>query len=190
MFVMEEAEEVKFAEIDCDKESELCESEALETLPQIYLYKDGDMDNIFDGDATLDDLANFIWEEVDPSRVEEDDGMEALLMMQSMMETGKEDEDQEEEEDEEDTEEEECDCSEPDCDCSEEDEEYDEKDDKEDRDDNEEEDDDDDEDVEEDEELTEEEIAHIEKKIHESKTREKGNLKGSLKEDDKSHDEL
>merc|ERR1712080_445387 len=177
----EEAEEVKFAQVDCVKSFEVCQSEALDEYPQIYMYKDGDLEDIFDGDRNIENLANFVWEHVDPSRVEERDGtMEGLMMMQNLMGGIKiEEEGEEEEEEMEEEEEEECDCSEPDCDCGDE-EDY--------AEDNEEEDEE-----EEEEELSDEDIAHIEKAIRENKKKkEDAKVKASPlpKEGDIKRDEL
>ena len=81
--------------------------------------KDGIIEDIFADDRTAKNLENFIWQTVDPSRVEEDNPFEALAGMAGSFGFGvfgdAEDEDEYED----------CDCSEPDCDCDEEDEDYD-----------------------------------------------------------------
>merc|ERR1712123_482376 len=98
-----------------------CTEEGVEGYPSVHLYKQGILEDVFDGDKTIDELANFVWQTVDPSRVESGDAMDEYMNLASLMgggmggETaGGEDEFEE------------CDCSDPECDCSEEEEEFDE----------------------------------------------------------------
>ena len=78
-------------------------------------WKDGIIEDIFSDDRTEKNLENFIWQTVDPSRVEEVNPFEALAGMAGAFGVISDGEDDYEE----------CDCSEPDCDCEEEDEDYD-----------------------------------------------------------------
>merc|ERR1712226_1330338 len=112
---MEESEDVQFAEVNCmDMDSlDTCIEESVNGFPAVYLYKDGILEDLFSEERTVEKLSNFIWETVDPSRVE--DEMDPFLGLMGLMGGG----DGQEEEGEE--EEEECDCSEPDCDCDDED---------------------------------------------------------------------
>jgi len=101
-FLMEESEDIKFAEVNCMEALDVCTEEGVEGFPQIYMYKDGVMEDIFQGDRTTEELTNFIWETVDPSRVK-DDELDTLLMMQNLMggdgdDAGEEDLDYEDEE--------------------------------------------------------------------------------------------
>jgi len=114
-FLLEEAEDLKFAEVNCmDPDSiDICEEEAVTTFPTIYTYKDGLVEDIFDGEFELKDIENYIWRTVDPSRMDMDDGFDEMLALMTSL-TGGTSEDEEFEEDEE------CYCGEPDCDCSEE----------------------------------------------------------------------
>merc|ERR1711892_536738 len=122
-FLMEESEDIKFAEINCmDNDSlDTCTEEGVEGFPSVHLYEQGILEDVFDGEKTIDELANFVWQTVDPSRVESGDAMDEYMNLASLMgggmggETaGGEDEFEE------------CDCSDPECDCSEEEEEFDE----------------------------------------------------------------
>merc|ERR1711892_550839 len=122
-FLMEESEDIKFAEINCmDNDSlDTCTEEGVEGFPAVHLYKQGILEDVFDADKTIDELANFVWQTVDPSRVESVDAMDEYMNLASLMgggmggETaGGEDEFEE------------CDCSDPECDCGEEEEEFDE----------------------------------------------------------------
>ena len=79
--------------------------------------KDGIIEDIFADDRTAKNLENFIWQTVDPSRVEEDNPFEALAGMAGSFGFGVLGDAEDEYED--------CDCSEPDCDCDEEEEDYD-----------------------------------------------------------------
>merc|ERR1740123_1908375 len=81
---------------------DVCTEEGVEGFPQIYMYKDGVMEDIFQGDRTVEELTNFVWETVDPSRVSGDD-LDTMLLMQNLMggggdEAGEEDVDYEDEE--------------------------------------------------------------------------------------------
>merc|ERR1712130_137250 len=107
-FLMEESEDIKFAEVNCMEALDVCTEEGVEGFPQIYMYKDGVMEDIFQGDRTVEELTNFVWETVDPSRVSEND-LDTMLLMQNLMGGGgdgageeEEDLDYEEEEEEED----------------------------------------------------------------------------------------
>ena len=90
-FLMEESEDVKFAEVDCmDMDSlEVCSDENVEGFPAVYLYKvkktsgdvaqsnyfsfqEGIIEDIFTDERTTKNLENFVWTTVDPSRVEEE----------------------------------------------------------------------------------------------------------------------
>ena len=83
-FLMEESEDIKFAEVNCMEALEVCTEEGVEGFPQIYMYKDGVMEDIFQGDRTVEELTNFVFETVDPSRVSSDD-LDTMLLMQSLM---------------------------------------------------------------------------------------------------------
>ena len=138
------------------------------------MYKDGMMEDVFEGERSLMNIANFVWQEVDRSRVEEDDSVLDLMMaMQGMGGQQATEEGDEEEE---------CDCSEPDCDCGE--------------DEMEEEDEDEDEEEDwqgedEDEELSEEEIKHLEKMIKMNKEKKaSGEPTEERPVDEKVHEEL
>jgi len=115
-FMMEESEEIKFAEVNCmDNDSlDTCTEEGVDGFPAVHLYKQGVLEDIFDGERTVDELSNFVWQTVDPSRVEHNDAMDDMLNLASLMGGGMMGGGEEEEF-------EECDCSEPDCDCEEED---------------------------------------------------------------------
>merc|ERR1740123_1874914 len=63
---------------------DVCTEEGVEGFPQIYMYKDGVMEDIFQGDRTVEELTNFVWETVDPSRVSGDD-LDTMLLMQNLM---------------------------------------------------------------------------------------------------------
>jgi len=121
-FLMEESEDIKFAEINCmDNDSlDTCTEEGVEGFPAVHLYKQGILEDVFDGDKTIDELANFVWQTVDPSRVESGDAMEEYMNLASLMGGGMGGDTAGGEEFEE------CDCSDPECDCSEEEEEFDE----------------------------------------------------------------
>ena len=97
-FLMEESEDIKFAEVNCMEALEVCTEEGVEGFPQIYMYKDGVMEDIFQGDRTVEELTNFVFETVDPSRVSSDD-LDTMLLMQSLMGGGGEETGEEEEED-------------------------------------------------------------------------------------------
>ena len=89
-FLMEESEDVKFAEVDCmDMESlEVCTDENVSGFPSVYLYKvrpsqqilsgptsfsqEGIIEDIFSEERTAQNLENFIWSSVDPTRVEDE----------------------------------------------------------------------------------------------------------------------
>merc|ERR1712203_1022452 len=83
-FLMEESEDIKFAEVNCMEALDVCTEEGVEGFPQIYMYKDGVMEDIFQGDRTVEELTNFVWETVDPSRVKDDD-LDTMLLMQNLM---------------------------------------------------------------------------------------------------------
>ena len=120
-----------------------CTEEDMESFPQIYLYKDGNIEDIFEGQRTLEEISNFVWKEVDPSRVVEGNSVDEIISglnlntgpaprVRFRMEEVKvekdtkekekkdnmEEEEGEEDEEEEDNEED-CDCSDLECDCSE-----------------------------------------------------------------------
>jgi len=118
-FLMEESEDLKFAEVNCmDMDSlDTCTEEGVDGFPSVYMYKDGQLEDLFDGERTVDGLSNFVWQTVDPSRVEAASAMDEYLNLASMMGGmgGGAEEDAEDEY-------EECDCSDPDCECDEEDE--------------------------------------------------------------------
>jgi len=118
-FLLEEAEDLKFAEVNClDPDSSAsCDEEAVTTFPTIYTYKDGMVEDIFDGDFELKELENFVWRTVDPDRVELDDGLDDMLKLMTNLGGGSE----EDEDDEEEETFEECYCGDPGCDCSDED---------------------------------------------------------------------
>merc|ERR1712032_432942 len=82
-FLMEESEDLKFAEIDCtDKDSlNVCLDEGVQSFPTTHTYKDGIIEDIFSDERTEKNLENFIWQTVDPSRVEEVNPFEALAGM-------------------------------------------------------------------------------------------------------------
>merc|ERR1711872_34317 len=110
------SEEIKFAEVNCmDNDSlDTCTEEGVDGFPAVHLYKQGVLEDIFDGERTVDELSNFVWQTVDPSRVEHNDAMDDMLNLASlmggeMMGGGEEEEFEE------------CDCSEPDCEEEEED---------------------------------------------------------------------
>jgi len=111
-FLMEESEDIKFAEVNCmDMDSlETCTEEGVEGYPAVHLYKEGVIEDVFDDTRTVDALSNFIWQTVDPSRVESNNEMDDFLNLASLMGgmAGGEEEFEE------------CDCSEPDCECEEE----------------------------------------------------------------------
>merc|ERR1712037_355066 len=101
-FLMEESEDIKFAEVNCMEALDVCTEEGVEGFPQIYMYKDGVMEDIFQGERTVEELTNFVWETVDPSRVSDND-LDTMLLMQNLMggggdEAGEEDLDYEDEE--------------------------------------------------------------------------------------------
>lgn len=112
-FMMEESEDLKFAEVNCmDTDSlDTCTEESVDGFPAVHLYKGGVLEDIFDGERTVEELSNFVWQTVDPSRVESNDAMDEYMNLASLMGNmgGGEEEFEE------------CDCSEPDCDCEEED---------------------------------------------------------------------
>ena len=88
------------------------------------------IEDVFSEERTLTNLENFVWQTVDPDRVEEFDPLSMMLNMNIGAAGGQE-------------EFEECDCSEPDCDCDDEDyEDYDDEYDEEDSEEDEEESDD------------------------------------------------
>merc|ERR1739844_687624 len=94
--------DIKFAEVNCMEALDVCTEEGVEGFPQIYMYKDGVMEDIFQGDRTVEELTNFVWETVDPSRVTDND-LDTMLLMQNLMggggdEAGEEDLDYEDEE--------------------------------------------------------------------------------------------
>ena len=109
---MEESEDIKFAEVNCmDMDSlETCTEEGVEGYPAVHLYKEGVIEDVFDDTRTVDALSNFIWQTVDPERVESNNEMDDFLNLATLMGgmAGGEDEFEE------------CDCSEPDCECEEE----------------------------------------------------------------------
>jgi len=112
-FLVEENEEVKFAEVECmDLDSlDVCIEQGVEGFPAIHMYKDGQIEDIFSDERTLDNLSNFVWETIDPSRVE--DIFDPFTMFAGgfgNLAEGSEDYDYEDEE-------EECECGEPGCDC-------------------------------------------------------------------------
>ena len=167
-FLMEESEDVKFGQVDCMEALDTCTEEDIESFPQIYLYKDGHMEDIFQGERNLEEISNFVWQEVDPSRVvQDDDPFEAMLAGMKLNMGGGQEEEEEEQEEEEEWDE--CDCSDPECDCSEDEDEYEYEDEEEvegTQDESEGEDSEiGEEEDEEDEDLSDEEIAHLEKEI-------------------------
>merc|ERR1712223_538397 len=83
-FLMEESEDLKFAEVNCMGALDVCTEEGVEGFPQVYMYKDGVMEDIFQGERTVEELTNFVWETVDPSRVKDDD-LDTMLLMQNLM---------------------------------------------------------------------------------------------------------
>ena len=84
------------------------------------------IEDVFSEERTSTNLENFVWQTVDPDRVEEFDPLSMMLNMNIGAAGGQE-------------EFEECDCSEPDCDCDDEDyEDYDDYEDEYDEEDNEE----------------------------------------------------
>jgi len=109
-FLMEEAEDVKFAEVNCLEfdSVEVCSEEGVSGFPALHLYKDGMIEDVFSEERTSTNLENFVWQTVDPDRVEEFDPLSMMLNMNIGAAGGQE-------------EFEECDCSEPDCDCDDED---------------------------------------------------------------------
>ena len=76
--MMEESEDLKFAEVNCmDTDSlDTCTEESVDGFPAVHLYKGGVLEDIFDGERTVEELANFVWQTVDPSRVESNDAMD------------------------------------------------------------------------------------------------------------------
>merc|ERR1712223_1529104 len=105
-FLMEESEDLKFAEVNCMEALDVCTEEGVEGFPQVYMYKDGVMEDIFQGERTVEELTNFVWETVDPSRVKDDD-LDTMLLMQNLMggdQAGQDKEEDAEEEEEEGTE--------------------------------------------------------------------------------------
>merc|ERR1712039_148184 len=80
----EESEDLKFAEVNCMEALDVCTEEGVEGFPQVYMYKDGVMEDIFQGERTVEELTNFVWETVDPSRVKDDD-LDTMLLMQNLM---------------------------------------------------------------------------------------------------------
>merc|ERR1719233_612354 len=112
-FLMEEAEDVKFAEVNCmDNDSlDTCTEEGVDGFPAVHLYKGGVLEDIFDGERTVEELSNFVWQTVDPSRVEHNDAMDEYLNLASLMGGGLMGGGEEEFE--------ECDCSDADYDCDE-----------------------------------------------------------------------
>ena len=83
-FLMEESEDLKFAEVNCMEALDVCTEEGVEGFPQVYMYKDGVMEDIFQGERTVEELTSFVWETVDPSRVKDDD-LDTMLLMQNLM---------------------------------------------------------------------------------------------------------
>ena len=184
-----------------------CTEEDIESFPQIYLYKDGHMEDIFQGQRNLEEISNFVWQEVDPSRVvQDDDPFENMLMGMNLNMGGGQEEEEEEEEEEWDD----CDCSDPECDCSEDEYEYEDEEEEEATEDEGAEDESEGEDNEgeeeedeEDEDLSDEEIAHLEKEIQKdidkrnqrkseelSKPKEVETQNGEVPEEDNSHEEV
>jgi len=110
---MEESEDIKFAEVNCmdDDSLDTCTEEGVDGFPAVHLYKGGVLEDIFDGERTVAELANFVWQTVDPSRVEHNDAMDEYLNLASLMGGGVMEGGEGEEEFEE------CDCSDPECDC-------------------------------------------------------------------------
>merc|ERR1719412_2626179 len=88
------------------------------------------IEDVFSEERTSTNLENFVWQTVDPDRVEEFDPLSMMLNMNIGAAGGQE-------------EFEECDCSEPDCDCDYEDEDYEDYDDEYDEEDSEEDEEDD-----------------------------------------------
>ena len=178
-FLMEESEDIKFAEVNCMEALDVCTEEGVEGFPQIYMYKDGVMEDIFQGDRTVEELTNFVWETVDPSRVSDND-LDTMLLMQNLMggageEAGEEDLDYEDEEvdDEELSEDYEFEEGEEELgDDEEEDEE------------GEDEEEEEEEDEEEGEEVTEEELEHIKKMIIDEAEKAGEEIKVDAGEDD------
>jgi len=111
-FLMEESEDVKFAEVNCmDLDSiETCMEEGIEDYPAIHLYKNGMVEDIFDDTPSVDTLSNFVWQTVDPTRVTSNNDIDDFLNLATMMGgmTGGQEEFEE------------CDCSDPDCECEDE----------------------------------------------------------------------
>ena len=161
-FLMEESEDIKFAEVNCMEALDVCTEEGVEGFPQIYMYKDGVMEDIFQGDRTVEELTNFVWETVDPSRVSEND-LDTMLLMQNLMGGGGDGAGEEEEdldyEDEEADDEEDYEFEEGEEELGDDEEEDEGEEDEEEEEEEEEEDD------AEGEEVTEEELEHIKKMI-------------------------
>jgi len=108
-----EMEDVLFGQVNCvDQNSvQVCAEESVEDFPSIYLYKDGQLEDIYSGDS-LKDMVNFVWETVDSTQVEEDDafgnfGEIFQTIAMKGMKGGESNEDSEEENDEEEEEDEE-----------------------------------------------------------------------------------
>ena len=170
-FLMEESEDIKFAEVNCMEALDVCTEEGVEGFPQIYMYKDGVMEDIFQGDRTVEELTNFVWETVDPSRVSDND-FDTMLLMQNLMGGGGGGEAGEEEEEEDlDYEDEEADDEEfpEDYDFEEGEEELGDDEEQGEEDEEEEEEEEEEEDDMEGGEVTEEEMEHIKKMIIEGK---------------------
>ena len=181
-FLMEESEDIKFAEVNCMEALDVCTEEGVEGFPQIFMYKDGVMEDIFQGDRTVEELTNFVWETVDPSRVSDND-LDTMLLMQNLMggageEAGEEDLDYEDEEvdDEELSEDYEFEEGEEELGDDEEEEEEDEE--------GEDEEEEEEEGEEEGEEVTEEELEHIKKMIIDEAEKAGEEIKVDAGEDD------
>merc|ERR1740128_987705 len=104
-FELEESEDVAFASVDCtDMESlDLCSTEGIDSYPTIHLYTGSDLEDIYSGDRNVEELINFVWENVDASRMDNSAGSD-LDMLSAFAKFGSNadgDEDEEEEGDEE-----------------------------------------------------------------------------------------
>jgi len=85
-FLMEESEDLAFTEVDCTAADsiDLCKQEDVQEYPAIHLYQYGDLEDIHSGFRTLDYLRNFVWETMDPERMEDPELFEDPMFADAM----------------------------------------------------------------------------------------------------------
>jgi len=114
-FELNEGEDIVFASFNCNKDPEsgkFCTRRGISQLPLFRIYENGRVqDQLYDASVDHTQLMNFVWNTVDPSRIEDEVELASLLSRITLNnpttatqpnQDGDEDDDEEEEEEDED----------------------------------------------------------------------------------------